>query len=848
MEGLIALAVLVIVALGLVGPILAIVALVKASRAERETRDLGTTVAVLKRRLEVLGRSARPAEEPGATPAPPPEPSVVAEAGGPAEVPSIGVPTPTQEPPARPAEPAMARSPEPPPRPPRPAAHVPPPPPAADFATNLGPKILVATGALAFVIFLAFFVKYAWENDWVGPAGRVLSGAVMGLGLVAGGVRLLGREYRPLGQGLAGAGLASLYLSAFAAHGVYELIPRQAAGLFMALITACAVILAARLDARLLASLAWVGGYLTPVLLSTGEDKVVALYLYLTLLNLGALVLDHKRPWMETLPFAMVGTLVLYAGWYLQFFRADRFGVAAFGVVLFTAMFALGAARKERTAILGPLFSAAALGLAILAGGADRPEWLLVLSIALGGAVLFLARDLHPVLSLVAPVAVGLPLLVWALAHYRSASFDLAAAWVVGGLLLFVLARTGQGMLDWGLPAAALLAGGLASVALAAQTDRPAQLAVFLAAGAGVAILARNRFAGSEVVGSLAAAFSVLAWFTSFFDATRNGDAYLLTLPAAAIFLLALVVRGLALPEPLDKPSLATHLIVATWTWTVLFHTLYDSNPLILGLVSVALAAVYLTLGLIALDRKPDDGLQVRAWLGLATVFLTIAIPVQLGLHGITMAWAVEGVVLLALGCRFESLWTRLGAYLVLAATGVRLFARHLPLHRGDFTPVLNPPFAIWMVVVLALAGAVYLTRERREGLPDRIGRPALATAALVLLFLALSAETWDSVIQLGGLGYMTARRWAGVALSALWTLFATGLLAGGLGLRSRPLFYSSYALFAATATKVVLVDLATFPTLFRMFSFLALALLLLAGAFLNLRFRDRLLPKGEGR
>jgi uncharacterized membrane protein len=64
-----------------------------------------------------------------------------------------------------------------------------------------------------------------------------------------------------------------------------------------------------------------------------------------------------------------------------------------------------------------------------------------------------------------------------------------------------------------------------------------------------------------------------------------------------------------------------------------------------------------------------------------------------------------------------------------------------------------------------------------------------------------------------------------------LWTLFATGMLAGGLALRSRPLFYSAYALFAATAVKVVAVDLATLATLYRMLSFLALALLLMAGA-----------------
>ena len=91
--------------------------------------------------------------------------------------------------------------------------------PSVDFATNLGPKILVGAGGLAVVVFLGFFVRYAWENNWVGPAGRVLSGSVFSLGLVAAGLRFITGVYRPLGQGLAATGFAGLYVSAYAAHG-----------------------------------------------------------------------------------------------------------------------------------------------------------------------------------------------------------------------------------------------------------------------------------------------------------------------------------------------------------------------------------------------------------------------------------------------------------------------------------------------------------------------------------------------------------------------------------------------------------------------------------------------------
>ena len=122
---------------------------------------------------------------------------------------------------------------------------------------------------------------------------------------------------------------------------------------------------------------------------------------------------------------------------------------------------------------------------------------------------------------------------------------------------------------------------------------------------------------------------------------------------------------------------------------------------------------------------------------------------------------------------------------------------------------------------------------------------------AILLLFGVLNGETRATFAQrqqeadrLGdAAASQAARRVGGLAVSVLWTIFATGLLAAGLAARSRALFYSAYGLFALTAGKVVLWDLEDFSVPYRMFAFLALGLLLMAGAYLNLRFRQRLLP-----
>ena len=841
---MIVLLVLGLLALMVVAPVIALVALVRVNRLQETVRRLARDVEALGGRPVPV-----PVPPPLPTPAAPVAPSPAAPspaAPSPVATPPRATP-PTPTPPSRPAAESAPR-----PRPSRPA----PPDRASDFVTSLGPRILVAAGALAFVVFLGLFVKYAWDNNWVGPTGRVLSGAVFGLGLLAAGVRSMHGRYRPLGQGLAAAGVAGLYASAFGAHAFYDLIGRPAAGLLMVAVTANAVVLAARLDARLLAALAWVGGYMTPALLSTGEDRALALYGFLLLLDVGALVLDHRKPWPETVPIAMAGTLFLYAGWFAQFFTPERFDVAALGLVLFTALFALGMARKERGGALAVVYAIGSFGVTALAGGADRPEIVLLLSLGLGAAALHASARLGIGFVALGGLAMGLPLAAWSAAYYRPEAFGLAAAWIVLaalGLTATLVRRTeGSGAPSAMMEAAVLGAAALASVVLAASTDAPAKILALLLAQTGVAILARRRWAWAEAVGLAGSAASVLAWMARFHDATRTEEALLLVVPLGWLYILVLLVRGLVRRVPLDPADVVVHLGAASFLWGALHEILTADGSPLLGVVAAGLAAVYLTAGLAVRRHRAPDLRQERVLLGLAATFLTIAIPVQLGMHAITLAWAAEAVVLVALGVRFASPLTRAGGYLVLGLAVLRLFARHLPLHEGAFAPVLNPSFGTWLFVIGAVWAALRVGRAVQAGEIEQVARPLLAATALLLLFGLLTGETRAAFAQRAAealaagdpAAHQHALRTQGLAVSVLWTVFATALLAGGLGLRDRPLFYSAYGLFAVTAFKVVAIDLGTFSMPYRMLSFLALGLLLTAGAYLNLRFRERLAPR----
>jgi uncharacterized membrane protein len=709
---------------------------VRANQAISELREIRARLDALSRRLAVR-------QDPGtAQPTP--------------EAPATSVAAPRPAPPAFRAEapPSATRAETFSGSPPPPRRDVAPTPPVrADFATILGPKILVGAGGLAVVVFLGLFVRYAWENDWVGPLGRVASAALFSLGLLAGGVRLLDRRYRPLGQGLTAAGFSGLYVTAWAAHAVYGLVSRGAAGALLVAVTAGAVAVASRRDAQLLAGLACVGGYLAPVLVSTGEDRALSLFGYLFLLGAGAAWLERHKRWPETLPLAAIGTALLYAAWYERHFSADRFGVAAAGLVALSALLALGKAR-----------------------GAE-------------------------------------------------------------------LAATMAGL--------AVTSGGIAALAMAGDADRPIALLALLVAQALIATVAAGRWPWSQPIGAALGALAVLAWHDRFFEPGREPVALALGLGVAAAYVGQLAVAGWR-SRALGVPGAFAHVVASVLAFTVLARVEGPRSDERLFLATLALAFVHLALGLFSSSRG-EDPLRVRVTLGLAATFLTVAVPVRFGLHGTTLVWAAFGVLLLWLGARQRSPLARAFGYGVALLAVCRLFVRHLPLHAESVVPLLNPAFGTWLGVIVALGLARRLARrlpaDDEVAWLDGAAVRLLGPLALTLLLGLLTGEAGSHFEQasrraasVGDVaGALRAERQGGLAVSVLWTLFATGLLSAGLGLRSLPLFYAAYALFALTAGKVVLVDLATLPTLYRMLSFLALGVLLLAGAWLNLRFRERL-------
>ncbi|MEJ0104687.1 MAG: DUF2339 domain-containing protein [Bacteroidota bacterium] len=183
-----------------------------------------------------------------------------------------------------------------------------------DLEKFIGENLANKIGIAILVLGIGFFVKYAIDKEWINEAGRVIIGLVCG-GILIGIAHYFRKLYHSFSSVLAGGGLVVFYFTiAFAFH-QYHLMSQQAAFIIMVVITAFAVMLSLLYDRLELAILSIIGGFITPFLVSTGQDNYVALFTYLCILNSGMMVLAYFKKWPVINSISLIFTVIIYGGW-----------------------------------------------------------------------------------------------------------------------------------------------------------------------------------------------------------------------------------------------------------------------------------------------------------------------------------------------------------------------------------------------------------------------------------------------------------------------------------------------------------------------------------------------------
>jgi len=263
-------------------------------------------------------------------------------------------------------------------------------------------NVVVRVGIVVLFFGVAFLVKYAAERNLF-PIELRLAGAALGaIGLIALGWYLRKRRtaYALLIQG---GGIGIFYITVYGAAKIYHLIPMGMAFVLMVGVVALSALLALLQDSRNLAAFGISGGFLAPILTSTGGGSHVMLFSYYALLNAGILGIAWYKAWRELNLLGFLFTFVIGTFWGVQYYRPRYFNSTEPFLVLFflfyvaiAVLFSLRQPLKLRGYVDGSLvFGVPVVGFALQAALVRDMEYGMAFSaLALAAFYLVLATAL----------------------------------------------------------------------------------------------------------------------------------------------------------------------------------------------------------------------------------------------------------------------------------------------------------------------------------------------------------------------------------------------------------------------------------------------------------------------
>lgn len=658
---------------------------------------------------------------------------------------------------------------------------------------------LLRIGVLILVCGIGFFLKYSIDNDLLGEQARVALSILTGIAMIAGGVRFTGGRYHLLSQGLLGGGIAVLYFSVFAAFSFYQLLNVFPSFLLMSLVTVSAAVLAVRLDSVLVAIFAIIGGYCTPLLLSTGQVNFIGLFSYMLLLGCGLLIINGFKHWHLLNFLGFVFNYLLFFGAMRNYQTSDFWHVlpflCAFFVMYSTMVFLFCLVNRVKSTLLdllaliinATLFFATAYHMIDVAYG---QIWVSVLTVSLaafyvGHAYFCLARhvvDRELLLSFIGLAAffvtITLPVL-------------LSKEWVT---------------VSWSLQALIMLwmAGKIRSAFLQ-------QLSFLLY----LIVLARLVF--TDLPGQYALAFSSDMPFSE--------------------YLRGLLERIVRFGIPVISLGLAYRLTAQPVSESTLTCEAGNDIPLLYNRAWLLPAAIIAAIGLLFLV------LQLELYRSLGYLYPPLKMP------ALTLVWLGAGLFFLRRYLRQPADWLLQALVLLIAGVSLKILLFDLiswDLIMGQFAigdagwtirygGIYSFELALMRLLdfatTIGFIGFALTSLKDKPEIAENI-RGGLGGAALILLFVFLTLEVNSMLYQ-----YVPGLRSGGVSI--LWAIFALSLVFNGIKRRISLFRMIGLGLFALVAWKVFFIDLARLEQVYRILAFIVLGIVVLIGAYFYMRYRQ---------
>jgi uncharacterized membrane protein len=714
----------------------------------RELEDLRKEIAALRhdrREPEKRPEPVIPKVSPVTPPPPPPQPTYTPPPPTPPPVPRVAEAAPGRR---ATAEPAVATPPKKPAR-------------SFDWESLVGVKLFSWIGGIAFVLAAVFFLKYTVEHGWLSPTIRAILGLTTGIVILVVCELRVARNYAVTANAMHGAGIAILYSTLFATYALWHLMPGGVVFALMLVVTAVAVMLSIRRDSVFIALLGLMGGFATPALLSTGENRPIGLFSYLLLLNVGLAWVAFRKGWPALTLGSLLFTVAYQWGWTAKFLTASQLPLAAtifgvFAVVGTSALWLRGSfgtktdkPRFERTAMFSAILplAFAVFGSAVPAYGARYNVLFTFLLLMAAGLAAIAAFRGPQWLHSLGGVAVLVTFTVWSAVSYNHRAFPAILAWVAAFVILYLGAglrlRTPAvataGVLFFMFP---LLAG--AEPATGSPLILFATMFALLAMAGASAIYTRTSAAYF-----ISAFFAIVAegvWSANYLEPDRLYAA-LMIYGAFAFLYLGIPVAARRFGRALDANGTAATVILPL---CVLF---FLTGP---SIAASALWGLALLLAVILTGTFIEASEACRPWLAAIAIVLGWIVlaswwasaPLVPALIPALAVIAMFAVITLS-GIAWASRRDAAGgfepaAYLVLPAY---LFLMFVAAERTLAIPPW-PMFAVLAIVALAIGTtALYLRRGTLV-----IGAALASQAVLIFWSQTATVSPWPNVALIGGI------------------------------------------------------------------------------------------------
>ena len=212
-------------------------------------------------------------------------------------------------------------------------------------------NVLTIIGIFTLVLGIGYFVKYAIDKNWIGENTRMSIGFLAGFSIII-IAHFIRKSYSTFSSIIMGGGIAVLYFTTTIAFREYHLFTQNTAFLITCTITLLSILLSYRYNSETLIIFSLFGGFLAPLIISTGQSNYIFLFTYLSLLNIGMLITVYLKNWKSVGWIAFIFTAIYLYFWTIQ--KTDLASII-FYIITYIIFYAFALQNYFKTNLLSKL-------------------------------------------------------------------------------------------------------------------------------------------------------------------------------------------------------------------------------------------------------------------------------------------------------------------------------------------------------------------------------------------------------------------------------------------------------------------------------------------------------------